>query len=127
MKRISQTLWCLLAVMMSGCGVNHDSVVRKHGGYANLKVEAAEVFNSIDTNGSQAFSGTNLPPVMAALKPQFVNMHELNPPVLNIQTLGGFNHQGLLIVLGTNTAYRPETGHGWVRKELAPGVWEYRE
>ena len=125
--RISIVL--LFATLLSGCGnhIDHDSIVLSGGGYTQLKLEARSLFSIHSTNESYSCTGTNLPSLLLSLNPQIVQIHERTPPVLNIQTLGGFNHQGLLVVLNTNSTHKPVTGRKWGIVELSPGVWQYRE
>jgi hypothetical protein len=120
-----------LAISSGGCGyrVDHDHAIRKNGGYAQLRDECNNVYTAIDQTVTSYLPMTNLPPLLTALKPQKVLVHSTEEPVLNIQTSGGFTHQGLLVVLNTNSTYLPQIGirHGWIVENIAPGVFEYRE
>ena len=119
-------------VCVAGCQpvpprTDHGEIIQRNGGYKVLKKEAAEIFKTIDLTKTETVDPVHYTPQIRALKPQIVAAHEVEPPVLMIQTMGGFNHQGLLIVLDTSSTHRPTIGHNWVRTELAPGVFEFRE
>jgi len=120
------------SILVAGClpvppKTDHDAIIRRNGGYAVLRTEAEAAYEAMASVQADFLDPSNYPPAIKALSPQIVQAREVKPPVLMIQTMGGFNHRGLLVVLGTNTNYRPSNGHGWVRKELSPGVFEFRE
>ena len=116
--------------LITGCAPKQpdsDAVITANGGYAALLAASESIYKQIDPDGNGVADPSSYPPIIAALKPQFVAIHAETPPTLLIQTLGGFSHQGLLVVLDKNTTDRPAIGNNWVRKELFPGVFEFRE
>ena len=131
MRKMLAIFWmgCLL---LAGCIPNppktdHDAIIRRNGGYNVLRTEAEAAYKAMTSAQTEVLDPSNYPPSIRALSPQIVQVRMVNPPVLMIQTMGGFNHRGVLIVLSTDITYRPTIGHNWVRKELAPGVFEFRE
>ena len=128
MKAIAGILIGLM--LITGCAPKQpdsDAIIQANGGFAALMAASEFVYKQINPDGDGYADANIYPPIIAALKPQAVAIHEKDPPTLLIQTLGGFSHQGLLVVLGGNTNYKPDIGHNWVRKELSPGVYEFRE
>ena len=126
MKRMTAVI--LACFIAAGCSpANRNDTILKNGGYGVLRSDCETLFRSIDPSQTGSADPTNYPASIIVLRPQFVGVHRLEPPVLIIQTSGGFRHEGILVVLGTNLTYRPTIGHGWVQKELAPGVFEFRE
>ena len=116
--------------LITGCAPKQpdtDAVIRANGGYAALLDASESIYKQIDPAGNGIADTNSYPPIIAALKPQVVAIHAEAPPTLLIQTLGGFNHQGLLVVLDKNATDKPTIGHNWVRNELSPGVFEFRE
>ena len=117
------------STFLAGCfpvppKIDHDTVIKNHGGYEALRADANAMFV---TATNDCVAPSNYSPLIKFLAPQYVAVQQKEPPVLIIQTMGGFHHRGLLVVVGTNTNYRPEIGHGWARKELAPCVFEFEE
>lgn len=131
MARMITAFWvgCFL---LAGClpsppKTDLNAVIRRSGGYNVLRTEAEAAYKAMTSTQTEVLNPSNYPPLIKALSPQIVQTRTVNPPVLMVQTMGGFNHRGILIVLGTNITYRPTIGHNWVRTELAPGVFEFRE
>ena len=127
MKTISAGILIGLS-LATGCTPKQpdsDAVINAKGGYAALMAASELMYEQLK-------SGTTVDPnsyplIIAALKPQVVAIHAETPPTLLIQTRGGFSHQGLLVVLDRNATAKPNIGNDWVRKELSPGVFEFRE
>ena len=116
--------------LITGCASKQpdsDTIIRANGGYAALVAASVSVYKQIDPEGNGIADTNSYPPIITALKPQVVAIHAETPPTLLIQTLGGFRHQGLLVVLDKNATEKPTIGNNWVRKELSPGVFEFRE
>lgn len=116
--------------LIAGCAPKQpdsDAIIKANGGYAALMAASESIYKQIDPDGNGMADPNSYPPIIVALKPQAVAIHTETPPTLLIQTLGGFNHQGLLVVLDKNTNEKPTIGNNWVRNELSPGVFEFRE
>lgn len=120
------TLWSTLVLALltlSGCGQKQPPPIA--GNPATLKAECATMYTNLTAIGSGYFTGPTYPPTIATLAPQFVRIHSDSPPAINIQTSGGFYHAGYIVVLATNALHKPS--QKWLRKEVSPGIWEYRE
>ena len=117
-------------LLITGCAPKQPdsaAIIKANGGYAALVAASELVYKQISPDGDGYADANTYPPIIAALKPQYVAIHSKTPPTLVIQTLGGFYHQGLLVVLDKNSNDAPTIGNNWVRKELSPGVFEFRE
>ena len=71
---------------------------------------------------------TNLPPTIAALQPQIVQIASCEGlPMLDIQVSGGFSHRGLMVML-TNVppGFVPRKS-SWRVARISDGIFEYRE
>ena len=70
-----------------------------------------------------------LPPAIASLKPQYIQVHgEVSPPIVDIQTSGGFQRQGLLMVFdSTASNFVPQKGRDWRLTKIADFVFAYPE
>ena len=116
--------------LITGCAPRQpdsDAIIKANGGYAALMAASEVVYKQINPDGDGYADTNTFPPIISALKPQSVAIHTKDPPTLVIQTLGGFSHQGLLVVLDKNATDKPTIGHNWVRNEISPGVFEFKE
>ena len=73
----------------------------------------------------------SLPPTIKSLSPQYVQLSVTESPpatVVDIQTSGGFEHRGYLVVCACKDPnFVPKKGPNWTITKVAPGVFEYRE
>jgi hypothetical protein len=104
--------------------VDYVEVVNAAGGFPRLRLECQAMAERFDRTDSYQISLSNLPPTLAALKPQFVSPYG-HDVFIDIQTSGGFYHRGLLVSLTEPNRVAPQKK--WLRDEIAPGVFEYRE
>jgi len=74
-------------------------------------------------------STDTLPPTIASLSPQHVEVSIREwATVVDIQTMGGFNHRGYLVVCSSKDPnFVPQKGRNWRITKVAPAVFEYRE
>ena len=117
-------------LLITGCAPKQPdsaAIIKANGGYAALVAASESIYKQIDPDGNGVADPNSYPPIIAALKPQVVAIHAETPPTLLIQTLGGFNHQGLLVVLDKTATDTPTIGNNWVRKELSACIFEFRE
>jgi hypothetical protein len=106
-----------------------DRVIRQKGGYGVFRTECEELFRAVTNEESRPPVPADYPPLIAALRPQFIEVEKTEPPFLVIQTSGGFYHRGFVIVMDTNLSYKPEWGGslGLAWEQRAPGIWEFKE
>ena len=120
-----------LCVIAAGCdrGPSLANQIQAAGGFQALQRDCQLYFDRAQSPDAKAWvmGNTNdLPPSIAALRPQIVDADRRDLPMVDIQTCGGFNHRGLIVCL-TNTPpdFRPASS--WRVTKLADGVYEYRE
>jgi hypothetical protein len=95
---------------------------------AKLVSECEVIAKGADENGKFRDS---LPPLVQSLKPQVVTVRTTEVPaatMVNIQVLGGFQHEGYIVVV-TNRGpeFIPRAGSNWRVTKVAPQVFFYRE
>lgn len=107
---------------------DYDSLIRQHGGYDRLRVECAALYPCLtDTNQYVRIQGTNLPPLVAMLNPQYVTLGPHRPQSVNIVLSGGFYHACMLVVLDEQDASYVDMGSLFTKKTLSEGVYLFRE
>lgn len=82
--------------------------------------------------GKDAWTASDpLPPAIKSLSPQVVQLRVTESPpatVVDIQTSGGLQHRGYLVVCASKAAnFVPQKGRNWRITKVAPAVFEYRE
>ena len=60
-------------------------------------------------------------------QPQHIAIFSKDALMIDVQTCGGFYHRGLIVDPSDEHVSMDEVGMNWLRGELAPGVFEYRE
>ncbi len=129
MVLLCTTLVAIAAVAVALWRTSFSTRIQNAGGFAKLRLECRSLFDDprmLDTGYWPREEA--LPPITAVLHPQFVRMHrEDRVSFMDIQTSGGFLHAGLLVAVDPVPAnYLPHQPHFRVR-EIADGVFEYRE
>ncbi len=100
------------------------------GGYHVLRQESVALLQDYKRTKKEILGPDDaLPPAIASLKPQYVQVCDyVSAPFVDIQTSGGFQHRGLLVVCDeAATNYVPQKGRGWTITKVADFVFEYRE
>jgi len=100
--------------------------------FRNLITQSKELANDGIAKGKETWTPADpLPPAIRSLAPQVVQLRTGNSPrtsVLDIQTSGGFQHRGYLVVCATEDPnFIPTKGRNWRIKKLAPELFEYQE
>ena len=118
-------------VLLTGCSANTtipaDNII-KGVDFTTFTNEAYQLYMLLDGSNSDYADPKDYPESIRALEPQIVSIHGKNPPTMMIQTSGGFQHKGLLIVFEADDSdHVPSIGKNWFKKEIHPGVFEYRE
>ena len=118
-------------VLAAGCdrGLSISKRIQAAGGVAVLKRDCQLYFAATYKPDHKAWvmGNTNdLPPAIAALRPQIVDADRRDVPLVDIQITGGFNHRGLLVCV-TNTPHGFQPASRWRVAKIADGVFEYRE
>ncbi len=118
-------------VLAAGCdsGSSISKQIQAVGGVAALKRDCQLYFAASEKPDHKAWvmgSTNDLPPTIAALRPKIVDSDRRDVPLVDIQTSGGFNHQGLLVCV-TNTPPDFQPASKWRVTKIADGVYEYRE
>jgi hypothetical protein len=93
-------------------------------GFEKLHAECASLVTTLDGSHYDLNVPTNLPPVLAALRPQSITL-EYDPLCVNIQVSGGFFHRGLLVKVNPEDKAVPSMT--WIRGQIAPGIYEWKE
>ena len=104
--------------------IDFNEMVGGPEGFKKLHVECAGLVNSLDGTNYYLRIPTNLPPVLAALKPQFIDL-DSGQIFVNIQVCGGFFHRGLLVSVDPASKNVPDLH--WLRGRIAPGIYEWKE
>jgi hypothetical protein len=120
------------AMLEAGCNRTPSlaSKVQTAGGTEALVQDCRTILAEHQRTQKEFWSkgDSRLPPTIAALQPQTVHATRYNSyPMVDIQVSGGFNHQGLLVML-TNTPsdFMPRKS-SWRVTKLADSVYEYLE
>jgi hypothetical protein len=120
------------AIGVASCGraPSLSDQVRAAGGAAALIRDCKTICGEHRKTRKEIWtaSDTNLPPTIAALRPQMVRVADWDGfPVVDIQTSGGFIHCGLIVIL-TNTppGFMPRKS-SWRVISITDGIFEYRE
>jgi hypothetical protein len=105
--------------------------VRSAGGAASLKRECQSLLeeHKSTNSGSWMVEDSALPPTIAALRPQAVEVRgDADVPFVYIQMPNRFGHCDLMVVL-TNTpeGFMPRHKKGWTVTKISDGVFECRE
>jgi hypothetical protein len=104
--------------------VDYAEVVNAAGGFPCLRRECQVLAERFSRDASYQVALSSLPPVLATLKPQSVDLYGGGTFII-IQTSGGFYHRGLLVSLTETNSEAPPMK--WLRAKIAQGVFEYRE
>lgn len=137
-------LWFAVAlavvVLCGGCGqssspTNTSAQANSPSVLTNVTILVAEG-ETLARNGAAQGKDTwmasdPLPPGIKSLLPQVVQLRVTESPpatVVDIQTSGGFQHRGYLVVCASRDPnFVPQTGRNWRITQIAPAVFEYRE
>jgi hypothetical protein len=130
--RASNAIFLAGIMLATSCGraPSLSDQVRAAGGAAALIRDCETILaeHKKTQNDTWTASDTNLPPTIAALRPQFVRARRYyGLPMVDIQVSGGFNRRGLMVVL-TNTPpdFMPRKS-SWRVSKMADGIFEYCE
>ncbi|HQK02558.1 MAG: hypothetical protein KA191_07510 [Verrucomicrobia bacterium] len=98
----------------------------------NLVAECETLARDGAAQGKDTWTATDpLPPAIKTLSPQIVQLRVTESPpatVVDIQTSGGFQHRGYLVVCASKDPnFIPQKGRNWRITKIAPAVFEYRE
>ncbi|OQB36778.1 MAG: hypothetical protein BWY06_02688 [Candidatus Latescibacteria bacterium ADurb.Bin168] len=98
----------------------------------NLVAECEALARDGAAQGKDTWTASDpLPPAIKSLSPQVVQLRVTESPaatVVDIQTSGGFQHRGYLVVCASKDAnFVPQKGRNWRITKVAPAVFEYRE
>jgi hypothetical protein len=96
----------------------------------NLVVECQKLAHDGASQSKDTWTANDpLPPAIKSLSPQYVQLLAGEAAtVVDIQTSGGFQHHGYLVVCASKDPnFLPEKGRNWRITRVAPGVFEYRE
>lgn len=98
----------------------------------NLVAECQALASEGSAQGKDTWMSTDpLPPTIKSLSPQLVQLRVTESPpatVVDIQTSGGFQHRGYLIICASKDPnFVPQKSRNWRITKIAPGVFEYRE
>ncbi len=104
--------------------MDFKEVIGRTDGFEKLHAECASLARSLDETNYCLVWPTNLPPVLGSLRPQIIQLHDER--FMDVQVNGGFNHRGLLVSLDAADTNVPPS-HRWFRRQIAPGVYEYKE
>ena len=116
------------AVSLDGLSAAELETIRKEA-----EVLARQASEQIEKSNSDGVSidVAGLPPALSRLKPQLVHVERLGNGLwlVELQLLGGFCHQGLLIVVGPAPAsYVPVApSAAWKVRKLADRLFKYAE
>ena len=126
LRHFLYTVFCV--AVLAGCK-RQPVVATPSGGYLALRQECVTLLEDYRRTKKESWGREDaLPPGVASLKPQFVQVLSTSPAVIDIQTSGGFQHQGLLVVCDDAAkGYIPVKGRGWITRKVADCVFEYRE
>jgi len=105
---------------------NYDKLIRQSGGYAALRSECVALLPEL-TNAPTPLRGTNLPPLIASLNPQYVAFRETSPEGVNIILSGGFFHACIYVVLDEHDNSYVSMGSIFTKKKLSDGVYLFKE
>ena len=129
----SMRLVSVIAILVSAAGCDSRPSISKQiqaaGGMAALKRDCQLYFAGSERPNHKAWvmgNTSDLPPTIAALRPQIVDADQRDAPLVNIQFTGGFRHHGLLVcVSNTPPGFQPPMK--WRVSRIADGVFEYHE
>jgi hypothetical protein len=98
----------------------------------NLVAECETLARDGAAQGKDTWMPTDtLPTAIRSLSPQLVQLRVTESPpatVVDIQTSGGFQHRGYLVVCASKAPdFVPQKGRNWRITKIAPRVFEYRE
>jgi hypothetical protein len=116
--------WVLFLRGPESYRIDFKQMVGRPDGFEKLHVECASLVKTLDGTNYFLSVPTNLPPVLAELKPQCIGLHD-DPAFVNIQVCGGFFHRGLLVSLDPANTNVPSLH--WLRGRIAPGIYEWKE
>ena len=119
----------IFVTVLAGCS-QPPAVVKPSGGYQVLRQECVALLQDYRRTKKEFWRREDkLPPAIASLRPQYVQIcGEIAPPFVDIQTSGGFQHQGLLVVCDDAAKdYVPVKGRDWTVTKVADFVFAYRE
>lgn len=105
---------------------NYDKLIRQGGGYPALRSECVALLPKL-TNTTEFVRGTNLPPLIASLNPQYVAFRETKPEGVNIILSGGFFHACIYVVLDEHDTSYVSMGSIFTKKKLSDGVYLFKE
>jgi hypothetical protein len=114
------------------CGRTSSSPTKAGVNITSLVAECQALIRDGESQGKDSWVSTDpLPPTIKSLAPQFVRLRITGSPpatVVDIQTSGGFQHRGYLIVCkSTDPNFIPAAGRDWRVAKLGEGVFEYQE
>lgn len=117
-----------------GCGPTGNKLTKSAVpiNMTNLVAECEQLIRDGATQGKDTWMSTEpLPPTIKSLSPQYVQLRITESPpatVVDIQTSGGFQHGGYLVVcVSKDPNFVPQKGRNWRITKIAPAVFEYRE
>ncbi len=118
--------WC------AGCGRagTSSAMTQAQTNLTNLVAECKELSRQGAGQGKDTWSASDpLPPTIKSLSPQSVQLLAGDTAtVIDIQTSGGFQHRGYLVVCESKDPnFIPSKGRGWKVVKIGPGVFTYRE
>ncbi|HPY32158.1 MAG TPA: hypothetical protein PLT00_16130 [Verrucomicrobiota bacterium] len=122
-----------VVVLCGGCGQSgspKNPTVQTN--MTNLVAECEALARDGAAQGKDTWTASDpLPPAIKSLSPQVVQLRVTESPaatVVDIQTSGGFQHRGYLVVCASKDAnFVPQKGRNWRITKVAPAVFEYRE
>lgn len=130
----------LLVVLCGGCGQSSNQTnptaqansPTMQTNMTNLVAECETLARDGVAQGKDTWMPTDtLPSAIKSLSPQLVQLRVTESPpatVVDIQTSGGFQHRGYLVVCASKDPnFVPQKGRNWRIIKIAPGVFEYRE
>jgi hypothetical protein len=109
---------------------NLEAQVQSAGGQAVLMSECQAILDEHQKTQREFWKPDDsaLPPTIAALQPQVVQVRRYEGlPMVDIQLSGGFSHRGLMVVLTNTTPEFVPRKSTWRVRKIGDGVFEYRE
>lgn len=127
------TIAFAVVTLCDGCGRSSsptNSIVQIN--MTNLVAECEMLARDGAAHGKDTWTASDsLSPTIKSLLPQVVQLRVTESPpatVVDIQTSGGFQHRGYLVVCASKDPnFVPQKGRNWRIAKIAPAVFEYRE
>ena len=107
---------------------NYDKLIIQGGGYSALRSECISLLPKLtNTTELVRVRGTDLPPLIASLDPQYVLFRESKPEGVTIVLSGGFCHSCIYVVLDEHDKSYVSMGSIFSKKKLSDGVYLFKE